>query len=75
MRQWREFISGPVDAAAKVVSAPVLIVIDALDESGDARSREDILRVLASCYGRRYLGCTHNLCTSFHSRIYMSQYH
>lgn len=30
-----------------VVAAPVLIVIDALDESGEAKSREQILRLLA----------------------------
>jgi len=47
MRQWRELILGPVRAAAEVVTAPVLIVIDALDESGDASSREQILRVFS----------------------------
>jgi len=46
MRQWRELILGPVQAAAKVVIAPVLIVINALDECGGARFREQILRVL-----------------------------
>ena len=50
-RQWRELILEPVDAAARIVGAPVLIVIDALDESGDARSREQILRVLAGKQG------------------------
>jgi len=47
MRQWRELIFVPVDAAAKVVTAPVLIIIDALDESGDADSRKQILHALA----------------------------
>jgi hypothetical protein len=46
-RQWKKFILGPVDAAAQAVHAPVLIVIDALDESGEARSREQILDMLA----------------------------
>jgi hypothetical protein len=46
-RQWEQFILGPMDAVSKAVDAPVLIVVDALDESGDARSREQILRVLA----------------------------
>jgi len=47
-RQWKELILKSVRAAAaKAVTAPVLIVIDALDESGDARSRDQILRVLA----------------------------
>jgi hypothetical protein len=47
-RQWKELVLGPVDAASKAVTAPVLIVIDALDESGDANSRKQILQVLAS---------------------------
>jgi hypothetical protein len=46
-RQWKKFILGPVDAASQAVDAPVLIVIDALDESGEARSREQILDMLA----------------------------
>ena len=46
-RQWRNFILEPVGAASQAVDTPVLIVIDALDESGEARSREQILRVLA----------------------------
>ncbi|OJA16893.1 hypothetical protein AZE42_12246 [Rhizopogon vesiculosus] len=46
-KQWEKFVLAPVDAALKAVNAPVLIVIDSLDESGDARSREHILRVLA----------------------------
>jgi len=45
-RQWKNFILGPVEAASKAVDTPVLVVIDALDESGDARSREEILRML-----------------------------
>jgi len=46
-RQWKNFILGPVGAASQAVDIPVLVVIDALDESGDARSREQILRMLA----------------------------
>ena len=34
-------------AASEAVDTPVLVVIDALDESGEARSREQILRMLA----------------------------
>jgi len=45
-RQWKKFILGPVDAS-QAIHAPVLIVIDALDETGDERSREQILRMLA----------------------------
>jgi hypothetical protein len=46
-RQWKKFILGPVGAASQAVDAPVLMVIDALDESGQARSREQILHMLA----------------------------
>jgi hypothetical protein len=47
MRQWKEFILRPADAASKAIASPVLIVIDALDESGEASSREQILLMLA----------------------------
>ena len=46
-RQWQELIVGPISQAFAAVAAPVLIVIDALDESGEAKSREQILRLLA----------------------------
>ncbi|OAX33785.1 WD40 repeat-like protein [Rhizopogon vinicolor AM-OR11-026] len=46
-KQWEKFVLAPVDAALKAVNAPVLVIIDSLDESGDARSRKHILRVLA----------------------------
>ena len=45
-RQWKKFILGPV-GALQTIDAPVLMVIDALDETGDERSREQILRMLA----------------------------
>jgi hypothetical protein len=48
IKQWKELILGPVITASKVLDAPVLIVIDALDESGQLEdSREQILRMLA----------------------------
>jgi len=45
-RQWKKLILGPVNAS-QAIDAPVLMVIDALDESGDERSREQILHMLA----------------------------
>jgi len=45
-RQWKNFILGPVGAASQAVDTPVLVVIDALDESGEASSREQILRMI-----------------------------
>ncbi|KAJ8597149.1 hypothetical protein M405DRAFT_780480 [Rhizopogon salebrosus TDB-379] len=47
-RQWKKLILGPVDAVSKVIDAPVLIIIDALDESGDANFRQQVLCLLAS---------------------------
>jgi len=47
MSQWKNFILAPVDAASRAIDEPILMVIDALDESGEARSREQILRILA----------------------------
>ncbi|KAG2350100.1 hypothetical protein BDR05DRAFT_955961, partial [Suillus weaverae] len=46
-RQWQKLVVGPIGEASKAITAPVLIVIDALDESGNATSRERILRLLA----------------------------
>ncbi|CCM06117.1 uncharacterized protein FIBRA_08366 [Fibroporia radiculosa] len=49
-RQWDKLVVGPTRAASKVVGSPVLIVIDALDESGGWEIRQDFLRTLT---GRR----------------------
>ncbi|OJA13981.1 hypothetical protein AZE42_04598 [Rhizopogon vesiculosus] len=48
LRQGRELLVGPIRVASTAVDAPVLIVIDALDESNDRKSREQILSLLAS---------------------------
>ncbi|KAG1786452.1 uncharacterized protein HD556DRAFT_1300145, partial [Suillus plorans] len=47
IKQWQELIVGPTNTTSNAIAAPVLIVIDALDESGEANSREQILRLLA----------------------------
>jgi len=46
-KQWQELIVGPTSIASKAVAALVLIVIEALDESSEADSWEQILRLLA----------------------------
>ncbi|KAJ8590994.1 hypothetical protein M405DRAFT_895222, partial [Rhizopogon salebrosus TDB-379] len=46
-RQWQELILEPMDIASRAIVAPILIVIDALDESGGANSRKEILRLLS----------------------------
>ncbi|KAL4067476.1 hypothetical protein V8B97DRAFT_928173 [Scleroderma yunnanense] len=46
--QWRMFILEPLLKVAGDVVGNLVIVIDALDESGNDNSRKDILRILAS---------------------------
>jgi hypothetical protein len=46
-KQWQELIVRLTSIASKAIAAPVLIVIEALDKSGEANSREQILRLLA----------------------------
>lgn len=47
IKQWQELIIAPVEKASKTSIFPLLIVIDGLDESGEADSREQVLRLLA----------------------------
>jgi hypothetical protein len=47
MKQWQELIVGPISIASKAVAVPVLIVIEALNESGEANSQEQIPRLFA----------------------------
>lgn len=51
IRQWQKLIVEPIDKTSPTVTQPILIVIDALDESGAARSREQILQLLAGTSG------------------------
>ncbi|KAG2737693.1 hypothetical protein P692DRAFT_20649512, partial [Suillus brevipes Sb2] len=46
-KQWQQLIVGPTKIFSNAIAAPILIVIEALDESGKANSREQILRLLA----------------------------
>jgi WD40 repeat protein len=46
-RQWQKFIVKPTGKASPTITQPILIVIDALDETGAPQSREQILRLLA----------------------------
>ncbi|CCM01097.1 uncharacterized protein FIBRA_03145 [Fibroporia radiculosa] len=46
-RQWLELVLGLICAASNVVRAPVVVLIDALNESGGREIREEILRVLS----------------------------
>ncbi|GJJ10674.1 hypothetical protein Clacol_004901 [Clathrus columnatus] len=45
--QWEKFILEPLRATSEVSTGPILVVIDALDESGDPISRRELLKILA----------------------------
>ena len=46
-QQWKELIMKPMKAFSDAMAGPIVIVIDALDESGMTASRHDLLRILA----------------------------
>ena len=47
LQQWTELIMKPAQAFSETMAGPIVIVIDALDESGTAASRQYLLRILA----------------------------
>ena len=47
LQQWKELIMKPAKTLSEVMAGPIVIVIDALDESGGPDSRQHILRILA----------------------------
>ena len=48
MQQWQKLILYPLSKLPSPIIGPVVIIIDALDESGTEASRRNILRLLAS---------------------------
>ena len=46
LQQWKELIMKPAQTLSEAMVGPIVIVIDALDESGGADSRQHILRIL-----------------------------
>jgi hypothetical protein len=46
-QQWKELIMKPAQTFSETMAGPIVIVIDALDESGMAASRQHLLRILA----------------------------
>ncbi|KAF8965708.1 hypothetical protein BDZ97DRAFT_1810653 [Flammula alnicola] len=46
-QQWKELVVKPAQQLSDAMVGPILIVIDALDESGGADSRKQLLRILA----------------------------
>ena len=47
LKQWKELIMKPAQKLSEAMVGPIVIVIDALDESGRADSRQHILRILS----------------------------
>jgi DNA replication protein DnaC len=47
LQQWKELIMKPARALSESMVGPVVIIIDALDESGEPSSRQLLLRILA----------------------------
>jgi hypothetical protein len=47
LQQWEKLLVEPLKKSSRSSVGPVLIVIEALDESGGAKTREDLLRILA----------------------------
>ena len=48
LQQWEELIMRPATALAEAIMGPIVIIVDALDESGDAASRRVLLRILGN---------------------------
>ncbi|GJJ10686.1 hypothetical protein Clacol_004913 [Clathrus columnatus] len=44
--EWEKFILEPLSTTSQVSTGPILVVIDALDESGDPASRRELLKIL-----------------------------
>jgi hypothetical protein len=47
LQQWKEMILKPAQRLSEEIVGPILIIIDALDESGTEESRKQLLRILA----------------------------
>jgi len=48
LQQWEELIMKPGMALAHAIMGPIVIIVDALDESGDSASRRVLLRILGN---------------------------
>jgi len=48
LQQWDELIAKPVKVLSEKIMGPIVIIIDALDESGDTDSRRVLLRILGN---------------------------
>ncbi|GJJ10721.1 hypothetical protein Clacol_004948 [Clathrus columnatus] len=44
--EWEKFVLEPLRITSQISTGPILVVIDALDESGDPSSRRELLKIL-----------------------------
>ena len=62
LQQWEELIAKPATALSEAIMGPIVIIIDALDESGDNNSRRVLLRILGNAIAEsRITGLPPNL--------------
>ena len=52
LQQWEELIMKPAKALSEAIVKPIVIIVDALDESGDTNSRRVLLRILDNTENR-----------------------
>ena len=50
LQQWKELIMKPTKALSEAIMGPIVIIVDALDESGDTASRRVLLRILGNAF-------------------------
>jgi len=48
LQQWEELIMKPAKVLSETIVGPIVIIMDALDESGDTDSRRDLLHILGN---------------------------
>ena len=51
LQQWKELIMKPAKALSEAMVGPIVIVVDALDESGESDTRRNLLRILSGKLG------------------------
>jgi len=51
LQQWKELIMKPAKTLSEAMVGPIVIVIDALDESGESDTRRNLLRILSGKLG------------------------
>jgi len=52
LQQWDELIANPARVLSEAIMGPIVIIMDALDESGDTDSRRVLLRILSDIENR-----------------------